>query len=29
VINIQGEAYRLREKQKAGLLNKPDPSLMS
>jgi DNA replication protein DnaC len=29
VINIKGESYRLREKQKAGLLKKPDPSLMS
>ena len=29
VIKIKGESYRLREKQKAGLLKKPDPSLMS
>ncbi len=27
VINIKGASYRLREKQKAGLLNKPEPSL--
>jgi DNA replication protein DnaC len=27
VINIKGESYRLREKQKAGLLKKPEPSL--
>jgi DNA replication protein DnaC len=26
VINIKGESYRLREKQKAGLLKKPEPS---
>jgi DNA replication protein DnaC len=29
VINIKGESYRLREKQKAGLLKKPEPSLVS
>jgi IstB-like ATP binding protein len=29
VINIKGESYRLREKQKAGLLKKPEPSLGS
>jgi DNA replication protein DnaC len=29
VINIQGESYRLREKQKTGLLKKPEPSLVS
>ena len=29
VIKIKGESYRLREKQKAGLLKKPDPTLMS
>jgi DNA replication protein DnaC len=29
VINIKGESYRLREKQKAGLLKKPEPSLAS
>jgi DNA replication protein DnaC len=29
VINIKGASYRLREKQKAGLLNKPEPSLAS
>jgi DNA replication protein DnaC len=29
VINIKGESSRLREKQKAGLLKKPEPSLVS
>jgi DNA replication protein DnaC len=29
VINIKGESYRLREKQKAGLLKKPETSLAS
>ena len=29
VINSKGESYRLREKQKAGLLKKPEPSLVS
>jgi DNA replication protein DnaC len=29
VINIKGESYRLREKQKAGLLKKPEASLAS
>jgi DNA replication protein DnaC len=29
VINITGESSRRREQQKAGLLNTPDPSLMS
>jgi DNA replication protein DnaC len=29
VINIKDESYRLREKQKAGLLKKPDLTLMS
>jgi DNA replication protein DnaC len=29
VINIKGDSYRLREKQKAGLLKKPEPSLVS
>jgi DNA replication protein DnaC len=29
VLNIKGESYRLREKQKAGLLKKPEPSLGS
>jgi DNA replication protein DnaC len=29
VVNIKGESYRLREKQKAGLLKKPEASLAS
>jgi DNA replication protein DnaC len=29
VVNIKGESYRLREKQKAGLLKKSEPSLAS
>ncbi len=29
VINIKGDSYRLREKQKAGLLKKPETSLAS
>jgi DNA replication protein DnaC len=29
VINIKGESYRLREKQKAGLLRKPEPPMAS
>jgi DNA replication protein DnaC len=29
VITIQGEASRLREKQKAGVLKQPEPALVS
>jgi DNA replication protein DnaC len=29
VINIKGASYRLRDKQQAGLLKKPEPSLVS